>query len=248
MSTTHWYPCIVEWSKVCVEVSRISRQHIGALCDWVDAGAVDALDRRVGFLERVRESLTTPERSEAWFSLIFDRSLLPIGIRTEFLARTLKFPIWRTGTRLASRRMENGVSKCLILDSRLLKLLLRSNHFDHPLVVGAMALKLANWLLAAVLASGCAKVLPVYQIPEITVGEPGFFPTIEAYTDAPIVGGNRVEILLNGDQTFPVMLRDIRARDPPSPLPSISTKPVPYPTILRRLLPNAVGRASRFIF
>ena len=44
----------------------------------------------------------------------------------------------------------------------------------------------------------------------ITVGEPAFFPTIEAYTDAPIVGGNRVEILLNGDQTFPVMLRDIK--------------------------------------
>jgi cardiolipin synthase len=74
-----------------------------------------------------------------------------------------------------------------------------------------MSLKLANWLLAAVLASGCAKVLPVYQIPEITVGEPAFFPTIEAYTDAPIVGGNRVEILLNGDQTFPVMLRDIKS-------------------------------------
>jgi cardiolipin synthase A/B len=68
----------------------------------------------------------------------------------------------------------------------------------------------ARWLLIAGLFFGCAKVLPVYEIPEIIVGEPAFFPTIEAYTDAPIVGGNRVEILLNGDGTFPAMLRDIK--------------------------------------
>jgi cardiolipin synthase len=42
------------------------------------------------------------------------------------------------------------------------------------------------------------------------VGEPSFFPTIEAYTDAPIVGGNRIELLFNGDETFPAMLRDIK--------------------------------------
>ena len=68
----------------------------------------------------------------------------------------------------------------------------------------------AGWLVIAGLFLGCAKVLPVYQIPEIIVGEPAFFPTIEAYTDAPIVGGNRVEVLLNGDGTFPAMLRDIK--------------------------------------
>ena len=68
-----------------------------------------------------------------------------------------------------------------------------------------------RWLVAAVLLLSCAKALPVYEIPKIVVGEPEFFPTIEAYTDAPIVGGNRVEILLNGDATFPVMLRDIKA-------------------------------------
>ena len=73
-------------------------------------------------------------------------------------------------------------------------------------------MKLLKWLaliLALVLA--CAKVLPVYQIPEILVGEPSFFPTIEAYTDAPIVGGNRVEPLFNGNETFPLMLRDIKS-------------------------------------
>ena len=73
----------------------------------------------------------------------------------------------------------------------------------------ARSIKRLQWL-AVILILGCAKVLPVYQIPEILVGEPSFFPTIEAYTDAPIVGGNRIELLFNGDETFPVMLRDIK--------------------------------------
>ncbi|HEY2987451.1 MAG TPA: cardiolipin synthase [Candidatus Binatia bacterium] len=68
----------------------------------------------------------------------------------------------------------------------------------------------ASWLLAALALYSCAKVLPVYKIPDITLGEPSFFPTIEAHTDAPIVGGNRVDILLNGDETFPAMLREIK--------------------------------------
>src|SRR6266567_3167103 len=68
-----------------------------------------------------------------------------------------------------------------------------------------------NWLLAILLFFGCAKVISVERIPEIALGEPTFFPTIEAHTGATITGGNRVEILLNGDETFPVMLRDIKA-------------------------------------
>ena len=71
-------------------------------------------------------------------------------------------------------------------------------------------MKTAGWLLGVFLFSSCAKVLPVYKIPELTLGEPSFFPTIEAHTDAPIVGENRVDILLNGDETFPPMLRDIK--------------------------------------
>ena len=67
-----------------------------------------------------------------------------------------------------------------------------------------------KWLVLAILLFGCGKVPPVSKIPPITLGEESFFPTIEAYTDAPIVGGNKVEILLNGDETFPVMLRDIK--------------------------------------
>src|ERR671919_1311461 len=68
-----------------------------------------------------------------------------------------------------------------------------------------------SWLFAIFLFAGCATVISVERIPEITLGEPSFFPTIEAHTGAPITGGNRIDVLLNGDETFPVMLRDIKA-------------------------------------
>ena len=67
-----------------------------------------------------------------------------------------------------------------------------------------------SWLLTIVLLLGCAEVLRVRDIPEITLGETAFFPTIEAYTDASIITGNRIDILLNGDETFPAMLREIK--------------------------------------
>jgi len=72
-------------------------------------------------------------------------------------------------------------------------------------------MKRSACLFAIVLTVGCANVLAVREIPEIVVGEPSFFRTIEAHTDAPIVGGNRIEVLLNGNETFPAILRDIRA-------------------------------------
>jgi len=48
-------------------------------------------------------------------------------------------------------------------------------------------------------------------LPSLTLGEPSFFPTLEAYAGAPIVGGNTVEILLNGEHIFPAVLASIRA-------------------------------------
>src|SRR5262245_15407685 len=65
-------------------------------------------------------------------------------------------------------------------------------------------------LFAFLLCFSCASVIPVYKIPDIILGEPSIFPTIEAHTDAPIVGGNRGDIMLNSDETFPAMLRDIK--------------------------------------
>ncbi len=70
---------------------------------------------------------------------------------------------------------------------------------------------------AAVLAlalglGGCtAGVRPHLSLPTLHLGEPSFFPTLEAYTSAPIVGGNRVDVLLNGEQIFPAMLESIRS-------------------------------------
>ncbi len=79
------------------------------------------------------------------------------------------------------------------------------------LVTRTRHMRRGNWLLIIFVFWGCAKVLSVQEIPDIILGEATFFPTIEAHTDAPIVGGNRVEVLLNGDETFPAMLRDIRS-------------------------------------
>jgi cardiolipin synthase len=48
-------------------------------------------------------------------------------------------------------------------------------------------------------------------LPSVMLGEPSFFPTLEAYAGAPIVGGNTVEILLNGEHIFPSALASIRS-------------------------------------
>jgi cardiolipin synthase len=59
--------------------------------------------------------------------------------------------------------------------------------------------------------SGCAAVPQITRIPNIVLGEPSFFPTIAGHTNAPIIGGNRVELLFNGEQVFPAMLKAIRS-------------------------------------
>ncbi len=68
-------------------------------------------------------------------------------------------------------------------------------------------------LLCLILALliGCAKVRAITDVPEIQLGDPAFFPTIEAYADAPIIGANKIDILQNGDELFPAMLRDIKS-------------------------------------
>lgn len=64
--------------------------------------------------------------------------------------------------------------------------------------------------LTLVLLLGCAGPTPVTKIDPMIVGEATFFPTIAAHTDAPIIGGNKIDVLLNGEQTFPAMLKAIR--------------------------------------
>ena len=68
------------------------------------------------------------------------------------------------------------------------------------------------WLVLVLFLStvGCARVYPHVALPSLTLGEPSFFPTLEAYATAPIVGGNRADLLFNGEQIFPAMLEAIR--------------------------------------
>ena len=65
--------------------------------------------------------------------------------------------------------------------------------------------------LGLAVAAGCAPVQPHVALPTLQLGEPSFFPTLEAYAGAPIVGGNRVELLLNGEHIFPSLVADIQS-------------------------------------
>ncbi len=58
--------------------------------------------------------------------------------------------------------------------------------------------------------SGCSPVIPTSELPQVALGEPSFCPTVEANTRAPILPGNRVELLQNGEEFFPAMLTAIR--------------------------------------
>ena len=64
--------------------------------------------------------------------------------------------------------------------------------------------------LVFLLLSGCASLASINELPKVVLGEPSFYPTIAAHTDASIIAGNRVELLLNGEQIFPAMLKAIR--------------------------------------
>ena len=72
-----------------------------------------------------------------------------------------------------------------------------------------MALRLAVIVLGLAEAS-CARVQSHYTLPQLAVADPSFLPTLEAYTSA-AHGGNTVDLLLNGDQIFPLMLGAIRS-------------------------------------
>jgi cardiolipin synthase A/B len=72
-------------------------------------------------------------------------------------------------------------------------------------LLGALA------LVVIVSGAGCAHQEPVLKLPALKVGDPTFTATLSAYAGAAVVPGNRVEILLNGDEIFPAKLRVIKA-------------------------------------
>jgi cardiolipin synthase len=66
--------------------------------------------------------------------------------------------------------------------------------------------------LVVVLVVGLGPTPPEHEVlPALTVGDPAFVTTLEAHLGTPVVGGNRVTLLLNGDEIFPAKLAAIRA-------------------------------------
>src|ERR1044071_5829433 len=57
--------------------------------------------------------------------------------------------------------------------------------------------------------AGCASTPAPLSLPSINIDDPAFRTSLEAFAGAPIVGDNRVDILLNGEQTFPALLAAI---------------------------------------
>jgi cardiolipin synthase len=69
----------------------------------------------------------------------------------------------------------------------------------------------ASVIAVAFVVTGACSHVPVHRmLPPMNLGEPAFISTIEAHAQAPIVGGNRLTLLLNGEQIFPAILNAIR--------------------------------------
>jgi cardiolipin synthase len=65
--------------------------------------------------------------------------------------------------------------------------------------------------LLLTITTGCAGVPPHLELPTLDIKQPAFAATLGAYTGTTVIGGNRVEILLNGEEIFPAKLAAIRS-------------------------------------
>jgi cardiolipin synthase A/B len=65
-------------------------------------------------------------------------------------------------------------------------------------------------IMVALALQACAQVPTHRALPDLPASDVSFRPTVEAYAEAPAIGGNRVTILLNGDDIFPAQLAAIR--------------------------------------
>ena len=63
----------------------------------------------------------------------------------------------------------------------------------------------------SLLLGSCGYVQPHLQIPDLQITEPSFRATLVDYTGGAVLGGNKVDILLNGEEIFPAKLEAIRA-------------------------------------
>jgi cardiolipin synthase len=71
--------------------------------------------------------------------------------------------------------------------------------------------RLAILILLVLTAAACARVQPHVVLPDLQLGEPSFFPTLEAYASAPITARNTVDLLLNGEEIFPALTDAVRS-------------------------------------
>src|SRR5262245_10917119 len=65
--------------------------------------------------------------------------------------------------------------------------------------------------LLLIISTGCAGVPPHLELPTLDIKQPAFAATLGAFTGTSVVGGNRVEVLLNGEEIFPAKLALIRS-------------------------------------
>ena len=77
----------------------------------------------------------------------------------------------------------------------------------HSSAIGVLLLLVSVFFLS----SACGKVQPHFTVPVMTVSDPAFIPTMEAYTASTVSAGNRVDFLLNGQKIFPAQLAAIRS-------------------------------------
>ena len=75
-----------------------------------------------------------------------------------------------------------------------------------------LAVALSAVLAGVLLLTGCAQVnAGITRLPAVELGEPSFYPTLQAYAGTPIINGNEVQVLLNGEQIFPALTAAIRS-------------------------------------
>ena len=68
-------------------------------------------------------------------------------------------------------------------------------------------------LLLSFWLAGCASTPAPLTVPSMRIDDPAFRTSLEAFAGAPILGDNRVDILLNGEETFPALLDAIRSAE-----------------------------------
>lgn len=66
-------------------------------------------------------------------------------------------------------------------------------------------------VLASLLLGSCGHVQPHLQIPDLQIAEPTFRATLVGYTGGAVFGGNKLDVLLNGEEIFPAKLEAIRS-------------------------------------